>query len=326
MPSHANRSPVSCEGPGRPEEVEVGLRLREPVEQDRADPERRERGVRDRPAGLEQPARERAAADAAVLVHPLVGCQPPEEPEPDREGLAVRAPRVATELGHHREREHGVADEDHEQRRRPAAGVDELEPDERDEPDGRRPAAEPFRIGGRRPGADAEPAQQPGAQVVERRERVEEVPRRPDERGDEGQPDPAVDPQEERRDRAVAGVAEDALGDDPRDGDEADDPQDDPDDRRRQVARAGRSRRRRPDVARQHEQEREPDRDGGPGQVDRQREPARVRRVELVAEDRRRGDDGRDGDPADGRREPGSQAPEAPADHGAGVVELPRRV
>ena len=45
-----------------------------------------------------------------------------------------------------------------------------------------------------------------------------------------------------------------------------------------------------------------------------------------MAEDRGRGDQGRGDETAEDRREPGSEAPEAPADHGAGVVGVPRRL
>ena len=134
-----------------------------------------------------------------------------------------------------------VADEDDEQRR--GAGEDhELEPDEEREPDRRRPAAEPLRVVGDRPALDAEPAQDRGAEVVERRERIEEVPGRSDDRADDRQPDPAVDPQEERRDVGVARVAGDALGDDPDPAEEADGPERVADPRRRQRALGRRGR------------------------------------------------------------------------------------
>ena len=102
---------------GRPEDVEEGLGLGQAVEDDRGHAERHERHVRAGPARLEQPAAERAPVDAALLVDQPEPGEPAEQPEPDGEGLASRAPLVAPELGHHRERVGGVPDEDHEQQR-----------------------------------------------------------------------------------------------------------------------------------------------------------------------------------------------------------------
>ena len=81
--------------------------------------------------------------------------QPPEQPEPDTEGLPVRPPRVAPELRHHRQGERGVADEDDEKEAR-AGLADELEPDEEDQAEDRRPPAEPARILGGVPAGNAE--------------------------------------------------------------------------------------------------------------------------------------------------------------------------
>ena len=160
----------------------------------------------------------------------------------------MRAPLVAPELGHHREREGRVADEDDEERG--GSGLDhELQPDEEGEPDDRRPAAEARRVVGGLPAPDVQPAQERGAQVVEGRERVEEVPGRPDDGGDDGQPDPAVDPQEERRDVAVARPAGDPLGDDPGPADEPDGAEPVPKPRRRQRPRRVGDRWGGPDVA-----------------------------------------------------------------------------
>ncbi len=89
---------------GQPEQVEPDLGLRQPVEQDRADAERDDHDIGEAPAGLEQTARERPTADAAVLVDERERREPTEQPEPDREDLGVGAPGVAPELGHHRER------------------------------------------------------------------------------------------------------------------------------------------------------------------------------------------------------------------------------
>ena len=100
--------------------------------------------------GSRRPSRNGPAADAPVLVGEGEGRQPAEEPEPDREDLGVRAPGVAPELRHHREREGRVADEDDEQRLRPARDH-ELEPDDDREADDRGPLAE------RRPGSRPPP-------------------------------------------------------------------------------------------------------------------------------------------------------------------------
>ena len=89
--------------------------------------------------------------------------------------------------------------------------------------------------------------------------------------------DPAVDPQEQRRDRAVGRPAGDALDDDPRPADQAD---------ARSTIRTAPARGRRgpsaiggaPDVAREHEHERERDGRRGPDEVDGQRQRALVDR------------------------------------------------
>ena len=145
--------------------------------------------------GSSRPLAERPATDAAVLVGQRERREAAEEPEPDREGLAVRAPRVAPELGHHRERERRVADEHDEQRRRARRRRHELQPDERGERD-RPPATCPSRgrVVGRRPAAHVEAAQHPGADVVQGRERIEEVPDRPDGGRDERRPRPSRRP------------------------------------------------------------------------------------------------------------------------------------
>ena len=173
------------------------------------------------PARLEQPAPERAPVDAALLVHQPEPGEPAEEPEPDRERLAVRAPLVAPELGHHREREGGVADEDDEQESTGPPGTTSSSQTKTANPIVARPATEPLRVVGRRPALDVGRARIQARQVVDRRERVEEVPGRADDRADDGQADPAVDPQEERRDVAVARPAGDPLGDDPQPADRA---------------------------------------------------------------------------------------------------------
>ena len=248
--------------------------------------------------------------------------EPPEQPEPDRERLPVPPPGVAAELGHHRQRERGVADEDDEQHPRPVHRPDELEPDDEHEPDHRRPAAEALRVLRRVPAADPERAGGSRADVVERRERVEPVPDRVEERRDDRDSDPAVDPQEERLDVAGALSADDPLGDDPGPADQPDRAQPVAEPRGRHLARTGRGHRLRADVREHHERERQRDRQRRPGNVDRERQPRLVRDVERV-----RGDGGRCGkrsgyEPArDGPGEAGARG--RPADHG--VLPDPER-
>ena len=86
------------------------------------------------------------------------------------------------------------------------------------------------------PAADAEPPERPGEDVVDRRERVDPLPDRREQRRQHRDPDPAVDPQEQRRDGRLRRAAGDALGDDPDPADQADDAQ------RRSAARPGRGR------------------------------------------------------------------------------------
>ena len=210
---------------GRPEAIEEGLRLVQPVEQDRPDPEADEGHVGDGPARLEEAAGERPAADAARLVDQRERGQSPEQSEPDGEHLAVRTPLVATELGHHREGVGRVAEQDDEQHRWPATAHRELEPDEGGEADHARPATEAGRVVGRLPRPDPKAPDDGGADVVERRERIEELPDRSDDRGDHRHADPAVDPQEERRDVAGRRTADHALDDDPEPGDESEGPE-----------------------------------------------------------------------------------------------------
>ena len=127
--------------------------------------------------GSRRPLRERPPADAALLVGEGEGREPAEQPEPDREHLGVRAPGVAPELRHHREGVGGVADQDDEQGLR--AGVEhELDPDDDHEADRRRPSTEPLRVVGDLPGRDAEAPDERRTEIVEGRERVQEVPDR----------------------------------------------------------------------------------------------------------------------------------------------------
>ena len=154
QPSQPKRRTVSPRDAGRAEQVEADLGLREPVEEDR--PDARGRPGRVRPSSSRARAgRSRTAAGGRGRPRrPAVRREPTEEPEPHRERLAVRAPRVASELGHHREGERGVADEDDEQGRRAAAG-DRRAPARRTAANAidRRPAPEPRRVVGGRPRA-----------------------------------------------------------------------------------------------------------------------------------------------------------------------------
>ena len=166
---------------GQPEAIEPELRLGQPIEQDRADPERDDHDVGHAPAGFEEAAQERPSPDAPLLVGNGVRRQTTEQPEPHREDLGVGPPRVAPELGHHRERERGVADE-HDEEDLWTGLQHELEPDDEREADGGGPATEPVWVVGQLPRRDAESPDDRGTQIVERRERIQEVPDRPDDR------------------------------------------------------------------------------------------------------------------------------------------------
>ena len=187
-------------------------------------PERDERHVGRRPAGLEESAPERPGRTSPSSSTRRQCARRPRRRNQTVNVSPSRAPFVAAELGHHRQGERGVADEHDEQGRRTRL-VDEFEPDEAQEPDRRRPPTETGRVVGRRPALHAETGQDRGADVMERRERVEEVPDRAEDRAHDRHPDPAIDPQEEGRDVAVARAAGDPLGDDPAPSDQADRPQ-----------------------------------------------------------------------------------------------------
>ena len=248
-------------------------------------------------SAADQPGSSRPLPNGRRMDPPLLVDQPPvgeaaEQAEPDREGLAVRPPFVAPELGHHRQGQRRVPDE-HDEQRRGAGEDDELEPDEEREAD-RRPASDRDAPGSRRspsPGRRAGPA--PGADVMERRERIEEVPRRSDQRADRSPARPSRRPtgRASRRPRrscspAIPWAMIQTQPIRP--------------ERPQRVAQPGRRQRtlgsqvggRRPHVADDHEDERQGDGRRGPDQVDRQRQPARVGRVERVCRDRRRQEDG----------------------------------
>ena len=110
--------------------------------------------------------------------------QPVEGAEPDRERLAARAPGVAAELGHQREREDRVPGEDDGQGWTPGTATSSSQTKngnpatagQRRSPSGSGDGAQPWTP--MRP-------QHPGAHVVEGRERVEPLPDREDQRRDE---------------------------------------------------------------------------------------------------------------------------------------------
>ena len=68
MPMKPNRRTVSLEDRRRTEQVEEGLGLGQPVEDDRRDAERDQRHVSARPARLEEAAPERPSIDPPLLV------------------------------------------------------------------------------------------------------------------------------------------------------------------------------------------------------------------------------------------------------------------
>ena len=117
----------------------------------------------------------------------------------------------------------------------------------------------------------------PRADVEERRERVEVVPDRSDERRDRGDRHPAVHPQEQARDLGRAGPAGDALDDDPYPADEPEDPEQHAQPGGWQVARRRCVRAIRAHVADEHEDERQRDRRRGAGEVDRKRQTGSCR-------------------------------------------------
>ena len=202
---------------GRAEHRGEGDRLRQAVEDDRRDAHRGQRDEGHRPRPAQEPGRERPPLDARRVDRVVLGLlvvvggarrrddaerrEPVEGAEPDGERLALGAPLVAAELGHERERQQRVPDE-HDRQRRGADHGHELEPHEEDEPRDRGPRADARGQLGERPASDADRAQQPGEDVVERRERVEPLPDREQQRGHERDPDPAEHPQEQRRDAA----------------------------------------------------------------------------------------------------------------------------
>ena len=128
---------------------------------------------------------------------PTPSRQPAEQPEPDREHLALRPPPVAPELGHHRQRERGVADE-HDEQRRVAGDRTSSSQTKNARPD-TAGQAQAVRQLARGPATEPDAPASARAMSNERGERVEEVPHGPEDRGHDRDPHPAVDPQEQRR-------------------------------------------------------------------------------------------------------------------------------
>ena len=152
----------------RAEDLEPGCGLRQPVEQDRARADRDQHDVFPSPAGLEQACWERPPSESTRFVDQREQREPADEPEPHPERLAVRAPGVAAELGHHRQGQRRIADERDEQRPTDCPLEDELEPDDEHKSDESRPVAEPLRILRRVPALETDATKDPGADVVER--------------------------------------------------------------------------------------------------------------------------------------------------------------
>ena len=162
-----------------------------------------------------------AAADPPVL-HAERG-ELGEHPEVDREGLAAAAPLLDSEEGHHRQRVAGVDEGGDAGRVRveadrdaAARAVDDLEPDEGEQADRRRPAAEPFRVaqvGGGLAGDEAEAGAGGAADRAPRVEGPEDVA----EQGrEEGEAEPDGDEKEGDREVAIGrfGPVDAAVGGD----------------------------------------------------------------------------------------------------------------
>jgi hypothetical protein len=128
------------------------LRLRKPVEQDRADTERDHDDVLEAPARLEQAAEERSSTDAALLVGQGVRRDPAKKAIPHSEDLGVRSPGVAAVLRHHRQRQRRIPDQ-HDEQDVGTRLEHEFDPDDDEEPDDGRPLPESLRVGPRRPTA-----------------------------------------------------------------------------------------------------------------------------------------------------------------------------
>ena len=149
------------------ERVEVDLCLREAVEDDCAGAQRDEHEVADVPRRRQQPICERPTNDAVVTRVQLVLIgegergQPAQNLEPHAERLAVGKPRLSAEVGHRGDADERVGDKEQAKRLTALNAEHELEPDDDDEADERRPAAEPIRVLGGLAAVDAEPICEP---------------------------------------------------------------------------------------------------------------------------------------------------------------------
>ena len=208
---------VATEDARRAEEIEVDRVCDRPSKRIEPTPERDEGHVGPRPTGLQQ-ADCRMSVGGYVPPHPpaRTGRAGPSSRNQTVKVSPLRRHGVAPELGHHRQREGGVPDGHDEQRwrsrRRPTTSSSQMKDGE---PDRRRPAAQRFRVLGGVPATDAEAAEGRRTQVMQGRERVQPMPDRPEERGQDRDADPAIDPQEQGRDVPRARSASNALGHDP---------------------------------------------------------------------------------------------------------------
>jgi len=207
---------------------------------------------------------------------------PAEQPEPDAERFALRAPGVTAEVRHRRDSQHGVADQEHTQRSAALDPADQLQPDDDREPDHGRPAAQSLWVDGILAARKAKSTGQPGQAGVDGRERVEPRPGGTDQRAEQGQPDPAVHPQKERRHVAVAGSSAERLDDDPQPGQQADRAQAATQPARHATHRGGRVRARRGCVVQDHEGERHRHGQCRPADVHDQRQWRLVALVQRV--------------------------------------------
>ncbi len=213
----------------RAERVEEGLRLGQAVIEDPGDREGDEGQAREIPLHVEESGREPTDREPPRALDRGVSRQrqrrqPTQEPEPDREDLAVPPPGVPPVLGHRDEGQDRVADHDQpEGLPAPRRGDRQLQPDEAGQADRGRPPSETDRVRRRPTARQPDRAESRGQEPMERAERVEVLPDGTDEGAGHGQSDPAVDPQEERRDVALGMAShDDGLDHDPDPADEPD--------------------------------------------------------------------------------------------------------
>ena len=118
-------------------------------------------------------------------------------PREDGEELDVAEPGLGAEEGRAEDRRHAVDEHRGGHGARLLGRIpDQLGPAPAQEEHDRRPLPEPIRVRERR---DAAPSQEPVDGARGRRQRADEVPHVPDERRDESEPDPEVDPDEHGR-------------------------------------------------------------------------------------------------------------------------------